>query len=168
VREAIIRAVSTGEINPETGRSETELERLDRNLNELFMGLRVALPGVQVLFAFLLVLPFQSGFPDVTAFQEKVYFATLLCTMIASVMLIAPSARHRIRFRKDDKAYVVFTASRLTIAGLVFLGLGMIGAILLVSDYLFGAATATIATLLVAIALFWLWFGSPLARDMGD
>ena len=168
MREAIIRAVSTGEINPETGRSETELERLDRNLNELFMGLRVALPGVQVLFAFLLVLPFQSGFPDVTAFQEKVYFATLLCTMIASVMLIAPSARHRIRFRKDDKAYVVFSASRLTIAGLVFLGLGMIGAILLVSDYLFGAATATIATLLVAIALFWLWFGSPLARDMGD
>jgi hypothetical protein len=160
--------VSTGEINPETGRSETELERLDRNLNELFMGLRVALPGVQVLFAFLLVLPFQSGFPDVTAFQEKVYFATLLCTMIASVILIAPSARHRIRFRKDDKAYVVFTASRLTIAGLVFLGLGMIGAILLVSDYLFGAATATIATVLVAIALFWLWFGSPLARDMGD
>jgi len=160
--------VSTGEINPETGRAETELERLDRNLNELFMGLRVALPGVQVLFAFLLVLPFQSGFPDVTAFQEKVYFATLLCTMIASVMLIAPSARHRIRFRKDDKAYVVFSASRLTIAGLVFLGLGMIGAILLVSDYLFGAATATIATLLVAIALFWLWFGSPLARDLGD
>ena len=160
--------MSTGEINPETGRAETELERLDRNLNELFMGLRVALPGVQVLFAFLLVLPFQSGFPDVTAFQEKVYFATLLCTMIASVMLIAPSARHRIRFRKDDKAYVVFSASRLTIAGLVFLGLGMIGAILLVSDYLFGAATATIATLLVAIALFWLWFGSPLARDLGD
>jgi hypothetical protein len=160
--------VSTEEINPETGRAETELERLDRNLNELFMGLRVALPGVQVLFAFLLVLPFQSGFPDVTAFQEKVYFATLLCTMIASVMLIAPSARHRIRFRKDDKAYVVFSASRLTIAGLVFLGLGMIGAILLVSDYLFGAATATIATLVVAIALFWLWFGSPLARDLGD
>ncbi len=160
--------MSTGEINPETGRAETELERLDRNLNELFMGLRVALPGVQVLFAFLLVLPFQSGFPDVTAFQEKIYFATLLCTMIASVMLIAPSARHRIRFRKDDKAYVVFSASRLTIAGLVFLGLGMIGAILLVSDYLFGAATATIATLLVAIALFWLWFGSPLARDLGD
>jgi hypothetical protein len=156
------------EIDPETGRSETELERLDRNLNELFMGLRVALPGVQVLFAFLLVLPFQSGFPDVTAFQEKVYFATLLCTALASLMLIAPSARHRIRFRKDDKAYVVFSASRLTIAGLAFLGLGMIGAILLVSDYLFGAATATIATLLVAIALLWLWFGSPLARDMGD
>jgi hypothetical protein len=121
-----------------------------------------------VLFAFLLVLPFQSGFPDVTAFQEKVYFATLLCTALASLMLIAPSARHRIRFRKDDKAYVVFSASRLTIAGLAFLGLGMIGAILLVSDYLFGAATATIATLLVAIALLWLWFGSPLARDMGD
>jgi hypothetical protein len=156
------------EINPETGREETELERLDRNLNELFQGLRVALPGVQVLFAFLLVLPFQSGFPDVTDFQEKIYFATLLCTMVASVMLIAPSARHRIRFRKDDKAYVVFTASRLTIAGLAFLGLAMIGAILLVSDFLFGAATAAIATTIVAAALFWLWFGSPLARGLGD
>jgi hypothetical protein len=147
---------------------ESPKERLDRNLAELFAGLRVALPGVQVLFAFLLVLPFQSGFPDVTAFQEKVYFATLLCTAIASVMLIAPSARHRIRFRKDDKAYVVFTANRLTIAGLAFLGLGMVGAIVLVSDFLFGAVTTIIATLFVAGALSWLWFGSPLGRELGD
>jgi uncharacterized membrane protein YiaA len=149
-------------------RAETEKERLDRNLEELLGGLRVALPGVQVLFAFLLVLPFQSGFPDVTDFQEKVYFVTLLCTAFASAMLIAPSARHRIRFRQDDKAYVVFTANRLTIAGLAFLALGMTGAILLVSDYLFSAVTAAIAAVLVGGALAWAWFVSPLLRVLRD
>lgn len=150
------------------GRAETEKERLDRNLEELLAGLRVALPGVQVLFAFLLVLPFQSGFPDVTEFQEKVYFGTLLSTGLASAMLIAPSARHRLRFRQDDKAYVVFSANRLTIAGLIFLGLGMTGAILLVSDYLFSALTATLAVLLVGGALLWAWFVSPLLRHIRD
>jgi Family of unknown function (DUF6328) len=157
-----------GTTDMDRGREESEKERLDRNLDELLSGLRVALPGVQVLFAFLLVLPFQSGFPDVTEFQEKVYFATLLCTALASAMLIAPSARHRIRFRQDDKAYVVFTANRLTIAGLIFLGLGMTGAILLVSDYLFSALTATLAVLLVGGALAWAWFVAPLLRQMRD
>jgi hypothetical protein len=150
------------------GRAESAKERLDRNLEELLGGLRVALPGVQVLFAFLLVLPFQSRFPDVTAFQEKVYYATLLCTAMASVLLIAPSARHRIRFRKDDKAYVVFTANRLAIGGLAFLGLGMAGAVLLVSDFLFGAVAAVVATVAVVAGVGWLWFGSPLARDLGN
>jgi Family of unknown function (DUF6328) len=146
------------------GRDETPYERLDRNLEELLAGLRVALPGVQVLFAFLLVLPFQQRFEEVTTFQENVYFATLLCTAVASVLLIAPSARHRIQFRRGDKAYVVFTANRLAIAGLAFLGLAMVGAILLISDYLFGAVTAGIATALVAAGVAWAWFASPLAR----
>jgi hypothetical protein len=149
-------------------RRETPVERLDRNLEEMFAGLRVALPGVQVLFAFLLVLPFQSGFPDATAFQEKVYFGTLLCTAMASILLIAPSARHRLRFRKGDRAYVVFTANRLVIAGLGFLGLGMTGAILLVSDYLFSIVPAAIATTVVGGGLLWLWFGSPLSREASD
>jgi Family of unknown function (DUF6328) len=151
---------------PNEGRRETEKERLDRNLNELFMGLRVALPGVQVLFAFLLVLPFQQRFSEVTAFQEKVYFATLLCTGAASVLLIAPAARHRIQFRQDDKAYVVFTASRLAIAGLAFLGIAMVGVILLVSDFLFSAAAAIVCTGVVAAILAWAWFGSPLSRRL--
>jgi hypothetical protein len=146
-------------------RRETEKERLDRNLEELLQGLRVAITGVQVLFAFLLVLPFQSGFPNVTAFQEKVYFGTLICVALASALLIAPSARHRLRFRKDDKAYVVFTSNWLTIAGLAFLALGMVGAILLVSDFLFGTATTVIATLVVGLALLWTWFASPLLRE---
>jgi hypothetical protein len=147
-------------------RHETPKERLDRNLEELFAGLRVALPGVQVLFAFLLVVPFQQQFPDVSAFQEKVYFATLLCTAAASILLIAPSARHRIQFRRDDKAYVVFTANRLAIAGFAFLGLAMIGAILLISDFLFVSVAAACATAVVASGLGWAWFGSPLARRL--
>jgi Family of unknown function (DUF6328) len=157
---------STDELQKE--RRETPVERLDRNLEEMFAGLRVALPGVQVLFAFLLVLPFQSGFPDATSFQEKVYFGTLLCTALASILLIAPSARHRLRFRKGDRAYVVFTANRLVIAGLGFLGLGMTGAILLVSDYLFSIVPAAIATTVVGGGLLWLWFGSPLSREASD
>jgi hypothetical protein len=154
-----------GRVGP-SGRHETENERLDRNLEELFAGLRVALPGVQVLFAFLLVLPFQQQFPQVTAFQEKVYFGTLLCTAAASIMLIGPSARHRVQFRQNDKAYIVFTANRLAIAGLSFLALAMIGAILLISDFLFGTATAVGSTAAVATALGWAWFASPLARRM--
>ena len=152
----------------EDPRGETEVERLDRNLNELFAGLRVALPGVQVLFAFLLVLPFQARFPDTTAFQEKVYFATLLSTALASILLIGPSARHRIQFRQGDKEYVVFSANRLAIAGLGFLALAMLGAILLVSDFLFSAALAAGATAAVAVALAWCWFASPLGRRLRD
>lgn len=148
------------------GRDETPSERLDRNLEELMAGLRVALPGVQVLFAFLLVLPFQQRFEDVTRFQEDVYFATLLCTAAASILLIAPSARHRVQFRRQDKEYIVLTANRLAIAGLAFLGLAMTGAILLISDYLFSAPVAAISTTLVAIALAWAWFASPLARRL--
>jgi hypothetical protein len=151
---------------PTDGRRETQKERLDRNLNELLMGLRVALPGVQVLFAFLLVLPFQQRFSEVTRFQEKVYFATLLCTAAASVLLIAPSARHRIQFRQDDKAYVVFTANQLAIAGLAFLGLAVVGAVLLVSDFLFSTAFAIVCTAAVAGILGWAWFGSPLSRRL--
>lgn len=159
--------MTASKIEPGHGRVESAKERLDRNLEELLGGLRVALPGVQVLFAFLLILPFQSRFGEVTAFQEKVYFATLVCAALSSVLLIAPSARHRIRFRKNDKAYVVFTANRLAIAGLAFLGLGIVGAMVLVSDFLFGTIPAFVATAAVFVGVAWLWFGSPLARDIG-
>jgi hypothetical protein len=148
------------------GRRETAIERLDRNLEELLAGIRVALPGVQVLFAFLLVLPFQQQFDEVTSFQEKVYFGTLLCTALASILLIAPSARHRVQFRRGDKAYIVFTANRLALAGLAFLGLAMSGAILLISDFLFGAAVAVCSTAAVGVGLGWAWFASPLMRRL--
>ena len=99
-------------------RDESEKERLDRNLLELLNELRVALPGVQVLFAFLLTVPFTQRFTKLTAAQEKVYYATLLATTASAVLLIAPSAHHRINFRQQDKAYIVFLANKLTIVGL--------------------------------------------------
>ena len=95
------------EVHPETGRAETEEERVDRNLGELLGELRVVMPGVQVLFAFLLVVPFNQRWVSVTKFQEKIYFVTLLCAAAASAFLIAPSVQHRIEFRRQDKGYIV-------------------------------------------------------------
>ena len=149
---------------PARRRNETESERLDRNLNEMFASIRVAMPGVQVLFAFLLVLPFQSGFPDVTDFQEKLYFVTLLLVATASCLLIAPTARHRMRFRSGDKKYVVFTANRLAIAGLAFLGAGMVCAISLITNFLFSTALTIVVAAAAAAVLAYLWFVSPLLR----
>jgi hypothetical protein len=146
------------------GRNETELERLDRNLNELLGELRVALPGVQVLFAFLLIVPFNSGFDNATGFEEKVYFVTLLLTAMASALLIAPSAYHRIQFRQDDKEHIVFVSNRFAVGGFAFLALAMSAALLLVSHYVFGDATAAVATVLSLAVLFGFWFAAPLRR----
>jgi Family of unknown function (DUF6328) len=151
---------------PDEGRNETEKERLDRNLDELFQGLRVALPGVQVLFAFLLVLPFQQRFAEVTGFQKGVYFVTLLCTAAASLCFVAPTARHRVQFRRDDKAYVVFSSNQLAIAGLAFLGAAIVGAVVLVTDFLFEGWAAFACGATVATVIGWVWFGSPLNRRL--
>jgi hypothetical protein len=151
-------------VHPETGREETDQERADRNLGELLGELRVALPGVQVLFAFLLVVPFNDRFDDVTAFQEKVYFVTLLFAAAASVCLIAPSMHHRIQFRTQDKEHIVLVANRFAIAGLTFLAIAMTGAILLITDLLFGAIMAAIAAAAVALGFAAIWYALPLRR----
>jgi Family of unknown function (DUF6328) len=147
-----------------SGREETEVERLDRNLAELLQELRVALPGVQVLFAFLLAVPFTQRFSEISAFEKSVFFATLICTAISAALLISPSAYHRLTFRYQQKGRLVFIANRLTIAGLAFLGLAMTGALMLVSDVLYGSlATAIVGSL--AIATFvGLWCVLPLRR----
>src|ERR671930_1960263 len=98
-----------------SGRQESEHERLDRNLGELLQELRVALPGVQVLFAFLLVVPFNQRFPDITNFQRTIYFITLLLATAATACLIAPTAHHRVEFRQQDKKRIVFSATRLAV-----------------------------------------------------
>lgn len=147
-----------------SGREETEEERLDRNLGELLQELRVALPGVQVLFAFLLAVPFQQGFAKITDFQKDVYFATLLLTALSAALLISPSAYHRLTFRMQQKDHLIFLANRFTIAGLTCLALAMTGAIVLVTDVLFGPA-ATIITGAVAFFTFaLLWYALPLKR----
>jgi membrane-associated HD superfamily phosphohydrolase len=151
-----------------SGREESEGERLDRNLGELLQELRVALPGVQVLFAFLLAVPFQQNFTKITAFQEKVYFATLLLTAISAVLLISPSAYHRITFRMQQKDQLVILANRFAIAGLGCLALAMTGAIVLITDVLYGAtATAVTGTLaLLTFAMF--WYALPLRRRLSS
>jgi hypothetical protein len=146
----------------EQGRKETELERYDRNLTELMGELRVALPGVQVLFAFLLVAPFNQRFGRVSMFERDVYFATLLLTLLASILLIAPTVIHRLEFRRGRKAYIVETSSRMALAGLTTFAIAMTSAIFLITHYLLGPATA-IVTAAVAVSAFALtWFVMPL------
>jgi membrane-associated HD superfamily phosphohydrolase len=155
-----------GRQHPESGREETEEERLDRNLSEMLQELRVALPGVQVLFAFLLAVPFQQGFEKITSFQRDVYFATLICTAISAVMLISPTAYHRITFRYQQKRQLVFYSNRFSIIGLAFLALAMIGAIMLITDFLFSTAATAIVSGLALLAFGFFWFGLPLQRRL--
>ncbi len=151
-----------------SGRDESEGERLDRNLGELLQELRVALPGVQVLFAFLLAVPFQQNFTKITPFQEGVFFATLLLTALSAVLLISPSAYHRMTFRMQQKDHLVFLANKLAIAGLACLALAMTGAIMLITDVIFGT-TATIVTSACALAVFVVfWYGLPLRRRLSS
>jgi hypothetical protein len=147
-----------------SGRDESEEERLDRNLGELLQELRIALPGVQVLFAFLLAVPFQQNFTKISEFEKKIYFATLLLTALSAALLIAPSAYHRITFRYQQKHRLVFISNRLAIAGLASLALAMTCAILLITDLLFGTTT-TIVTVAGALTMFvLLWAVLPLRR----
>ena len=139
------------------GASETEPERVNRELIELLGELRIALPGVQVLFAFLLAVPFQARFADASGFQRGVYFATLALSALASVLFIAPSALHRLNFRTEDKRRIVFASNALTIWGLLVLAVAMTGVMLLISDVLFGsaAAIAVAAASAGVFAFFW-------------
>ena len=146
------------------GRSETEVERYDRNFSEILGELRVALPGVQVLFAFLLVAPFNQRFGHVSAFERHVYFATLLLTLLSSILLIAPALVHRLAFRMGVKDEVVRSANRLLISGLMVLALAMSCAVLLITHYLFGAATAAVTTAVVVGAFALVWLFLPLRR----
>lgn len=145
-------------------RHETHLERLDRNLEEMTGELRVVVTGVQVLFAFLLIVPFNAGFAHVGGFERTVYFVTLVLTALAAVCTIAPSAEHRFLFRHDDKQHIVFSSNRVVIAGLAFLALAMCGCLLLVTTKLFGVTAGALTAALGALPFAVLWFGLPLRR----
>jgi hypothetical protein len=136
----------------------------DRQMIELLNELRVALPGVQVLFAFLLTVPFSNGWQRVDSFQRNVYFVTLLLTALSTACLIAPSAAHRIRFHKHDRAWIIESANKMAISGLVFLAAAIAGAIMLVTDRLFEGVRVYIFTGAIAVVLAGLWFVRPLVR----
>jgi hypothetical protein len=150
-----------------SGREETEEERLDRNLGELLQELRVALPGVQVLFAFLLAVPFQKNFEETSDFDKTMYFVTLLLTALSAALLIAPSAYHRLTFRYQQKHRLVFVSNRLAIAGLGVLALAMTCAILLVTNFLWGTVATTVVTTVLVLTMFaLLWVALPLRRRL--
>ena len=139
-------------------------DELNQELIELLNELRVALPGVQVLFAFLLAVPFANGWQRVTDFQRDVFFVAFLCTTAATILLIAPSIYHRLRWREHDKEHMLVTANRLTITGSTFLALAMISVVLLITDLLFSLGWAILATSLVAAGFLWFWYGLALLR----
>src|SRR3954469_7754678 len=109
--------------------AESKDERLDRELIEFLNELRVALPGVQVLFAFLLGVPFTQRFSQVSDLQKDVYFLTFLCAAVATGLLIAPSAYHRLDWRQGDKEHLLVVSNRFAIAGTAFLALAISGSV---------------------------------------
>ena len=137
---------------------------LDRELIELLNELRVVLPGVQVLFAFLIAVPFANGWTRVTDLQRDVFFVAFLAAAISSILLIAPSSYHRLRWRAGDKEQMLRTSNVLAIAGTVFLAIGMSAVVFLISDILFRAWWAALTTAVIAGGFAWFWYGLPLLR----
>lgn len=145
-------------------RGESEQERIDRNLRDLLQELRVAFPGIQFLFAFLLVVPFQQGWADVDSLEKHIYYVALVLTAISSICFIAPTARHRLRFRHRDLDWVVTSSNRLMITGLICLGGAMAAALLLITMVVFSRALAVVVCALIAVLIVWAWFGAPVVR----
>jgi uncharacterized protein DUF6328 len=145
-------------------RDETDHERLDRNLIELLQEVRVVQTGVQVLFAFLLTVPFSSRFDQITHFQRGAYFTALVGSAAASVLLIAPTAVHRILFRLGQKEYMVEVSNRLALGGLLATAVAMTSGVLLAADVMFGSALGIAIAGATAIAFVVVWAALPLRR----
>ncbi len=150
----------TRDLKPDEG----DKERVDRELIELLNELRVALPGVQILFAFLLVLPFQQGWEQISDIERHVYFAALVASAVASALLIAPSVYHRLNFRRKNKERMLFDSNRILIAGSAFVAIGIACSIFLVADVVYGAPISLIATILTLALYVALWGVFPLMR----
>ncbi len=148
----------------EAQRGESPPERLDRNTIELLNELRVASTGVQVMFAFLLVVPFDSRFKDLSPFETTTYFVTLMLVGMAAVLLSAPAIHHRILFRQGQKRYLIWLANYLAIAGMIFICLGFTGIAVLLSDVVIGGVAPVIAGVVAFLIISGLWFAVPLIR----
>jgi hypothetical protein len=147
------------------GRDETDLERWDRNLSELLQELRVAQTGIQVLFAFLLTLPFTNRFEKVTELDRTAYVITMVAAAAATALLIAPVSYHRLVFRQGRKPQLVRVASRLAVLGMVCLLVAMAGAAFLVIDVVFGSAVAAVLTAALVALYVFLWYALPFIHE---
>jgi predicted neutral ceramidase superfamily lipid hydrolase len=148
----------------QAGKSETKAERIDRELIELLNELRVALPGVQVLFAFLLTVPFSQRFTAIDSTQKTAFYLAFLCTAIASVLFIAPTVIHRLRFREKDKENVLRRSHQLTIAGSIFLIAAITIVVFFITDVLYGAPLSIIVTAFIGGLGAIIWYAMPLSR----
>jgi Family of unknown function (DUF6328) len=144
--------------------AEAESERNSRRLLELLQEIRVATAGVQILFGFLLAVPFQQGFEQVSSFQRHLYIVVLICTALSSALLIAPTSLHRLLFHRGQKREIIEYANRMVIYGLVLLALAMIGVVLLLTHVIFGEDAAIGVTAPIAAVFLITWFVIPLAR----
>ena len=144
--------------------AEDESERNSRRLLELLQEVRVATAGVQILFGFLLAVPFQQGFEQISSFQRHVYLVIMICTSLSSALLIAPTALHRLLFRRGQKEEIVEYANRMVIYGLVLLAVAMVGVVLLLTHVIFGTDAAIGITVPIALVFLVTWFVIPLAR----
>ena len=152
-----------------TTAEEDGQERRARELAELLQELRVVLPGVQVLFAFLLTVPFAPGFEGVTPLQKDVFFGTLVCTALSTGLLMAPSAHHRILWRRHAREHTLKVANRLVVAGIALLLLAIAGSLFVITDLIFGSRPAASVTVAIAVFLCYVWFVMPLTRRLdGD
>jgi cation transport ATPase len=143
---------------------ESRQERVNRELIELLNELRVALPGVQVLFAFLLTVPFSNGYNRITGFQKDVYFAILVATAISTACFIVPTAYHRLNFRKREKEQILISSNKFAIAGIMALALSMVGVLVLIADIVYSDAAAVVAGVLALVVFGGLWAVLPLVR----
>ena len=163
---------SSGEVDydadREAGRLSEEERKRDRQMIEVLNELRVAIPGVQILFAFLLTVPFAQRFGDTSQFQRDVFYGTLLATAVSTSCLIAPSAAHRELFHQSERGFLIENASRLLIAGLFFLLVALTLAVLLITDILFDGVIVWLAPAAFAALTIALWFVIPLTRRVSD
>ncbi|HTO25052.1 MAG TPA: DUF6328 family protein [Gaiellaceae bacterium] len=138
---------------------ETPKQRTDRELIELLNEVRVGLPGVQVLFAFLLALPFSTGFAKMTTLERDAYYVSLISTTLAAAFMIATPSFHRLRWRVESKEHIVKLGNSFTIVAFALLAVAMVSAVLMVTSFLFGAGSGIAAAVGMGIVFFVLWYG---------
>lgn len=143
---------------------ESKGERLDRELMELLQGLRVVMPGVQVLLAFLLTAPFQQRFAQLPGSLKNAYFGSIACATLATVLLIAPSTHHRLLFRTREKEWLIRVGNQMALWGTVFLGASIVLALYVVTNVLFTSEQALLAAAAAIVVFAAIWYALPLAR----